>query len=318
MLGQDQLDWLAAKTRESAAAGTVWQLYNTGIIMQDWFSPDLLGALAQRMAPNDAVQSYWQQAFNNATTTGSQYTYLSTSAGNKDKYGKNMTISQSEASAIRAAAALGKYKINSDADSWQGYLQARYNFGQAINTSINPTIYAGDSHNFWAGYVVQQKPSDYVTNGNTVPTGPVIATEFDGGSVTSNGYESDGHLPLDFVNAAWRVANPAMFHVEVRYRGGVYVTLTKENQHVEYIYVNTVASQDYKGFCGVAFDVPARTNTSQPIVARPGNCTAGPTSGPYSSSGGATVLRSPFQIAKQTNMLAGTMMPTDSFLTASA
>jgi phosphodiesterase/alkaline phosphatase D-like protein len=318
MLGQSQLDWVAAKTRESAAAGTVWQLYNTGVIMQDWFSPDPLGALAQRIAPNDAIQGYWQQAFNNATTTGSQYTYLSTSAGNKDNYGKTMTVSASDASAARASAALGKYKINSNNDAWQGYLQARYKFGQAINTSINPTIYAGDSHNFWAGYVVQQKPSDYLTNGNTVPTGPIIATEFDGGAVSSNGQDSNGRLPLDFVNAAWRAANPNMFHVEVRYRGGVFVTLTKENQHVEFTYVSTVASQNYKGFCGVAFDVPARTNTSQPIVARPGNCTAGPTSGPYSSSGGSPLLRSPYQISKQTTMLAGTMMPTDSFLTASA
>ncbi len=34
---------------------------------------------------------------------------------------------------------------------------------------------------------MQQKPSDYLTNGNTVPTGPIIATEFDGGAVSSNG-----------------------------------------------------------------------------------------------------------------------------------
>ena len=60
------------------------------------------------------------------------------------------------------------------------------------------------------------------------------------------GQESSGTLPLDFLNAAWKAANPNMFHVEVRYRGGVYVTLTKENQHVEYHYVDTVASQSYK------------------------------------------------------------------------
>ena len=42
---------------------------------------DPLGALAQDMAPNAAVQSYWQEAWKNATTVGSTYTYLSTSAG---------------------------------------------------------------------------------------------------------------------------------------------------------------------------------------------------------------------------------------------
>lgn len=40
---------------------------------------------------------------------------------------------------------------------------------------------------FWAGYVVRQNPQDYVKNGSYVPTKPVIATEFDGGSVTSDG-----------------------------------------------------------------------------------------------------------------------------------
>lgn len=142
------------------------------------------------------------------------------------------------------------------------------------------------------------------------------------------GYESDGHLPVDFVNAAWLAANPnskplplmssavlailqccsrcasgpchsqrmlhlcqavwyalvhfsldvarAVFHVELRYRGGVYVTLTPQNQHVEFIYMSTVASQNYQGFCGAAFDVPARTSLDEDIVAYKGNCTAGP------------------------------------------
>ena len=35
-----------------------------------------------------------------------------------------------------------------------------------------------------------------------------------------------------------------------------------------------------QGFCGVAFDVPARKNTSQQIVANPGNCTQGPSKHP--------------------------------------
>jgi len=43
-------------------------------------------------------------------------------------------------------AAVCRYKINSDFDSWQGYLTARYKFGNAISSAINPTIYTGDSH----------------------------------------------------------------------------------------------------------------------------------------------------------------------------
>lgn len=36
--------------------------------MQDWFSPDPLGALEQGFAANSAVQSFWQETLDNLTS----------------------------------------------------------------------------------------------------------------------------------------------------------------------------------------------------------------------------------------------------------
>ena len=39
--------------------------------MQDWFNPDFIGALEQNMAPNSAVQAYWQGTLDNLTSGNS-------------------------------------------------------------------------------------------------------------------------------------------------------------------------------------------------------------------------------------------------------
>lgn len=36
--------------------------------MQDWFNPDPIGALQQNLAPNSAVQGYWQETLDNLTS----------------------------------------------------------------------------------------------------------------------------------------------------------------------------------------------------------------------------------------------------------
>lgn len=51
---------------------------------------------------------------------------------------------------------------------------------------------------------------------------------------------------------------------------------------MEYVYVNTISSMDYKGFCGAAFDVTVRNSTDEEQVIEFGTCGALP---------GATLLR---------------------------
>ena len=125
-------------------------------------------------------------------------------------------------------------------------------------------------------------------------------------------------------------------HVEGRYKGGVYVQLSQAQQHVEHIYVDNIASMNYQGFCGVAFDVPAGEK-----VINPGECTAVPSapapaaaahgtsaaldpavcacaaSAPYMSTG--TNIASQFAVNNfKPGIPAGTAMPTDSFLTSTS
>ena len=52
----------------SSSANTTWQLYFQGIIMQDLYSPDPIGALEQNLAANAAVQTFWQETFDNLTS----------------------------------------------------------------------------------------------------------------------------------------------------------------------------------------------------------------------------------------------------------
>lgn len=319
MLGPSQLAWIEQQTNASAASKTTWQLYNEGTVMQDWFNPDPIGALQQNLAPNSAVQGYWQETLDNLTSgrAGATYKTYSTSASNQNLYGSVNNVSATVTATSRGQAALGRYRVDSDNDAWGGYLVPRYNFYKAIAGANNPTIYSGDSHNFWAGYNTLIEPTAYLTNGTDVPSGRVIATEFDGGSVTSNGQESSTTWPGDFLNAAWLAANPDMVHVEVRYRGGMYVDLSHTNQHVEYIHVNTIASQDYMGFCGAAFDVPARSNLNDEPEINMGNCTGIPAGRPY---GGATILAKPFDVTETQvgKIMAGTAVPADSFLIGTA
>lgn len=54
------------------------------------------------------------------------------------------------------------------------------------------------------------------------------------------------------------------------------MTLTAQKHHLEYVYVDTVGSKDYTAFCGNAFDVTARSDKSQPLVAVPGKCSPVP------------------------------------------
>ena len=91
-------------------------------------------------------------------------------------------------------------------------------------------------------------------------------------SLLAAGWEASAIVPMDFIAEAHKAASPGLLIADVAYKGGIYVELTPTNQHVEYIYVNTIATEDYTAFCGAAYDVAARSNlsTTQRIV--PGQC----------------------------------------------
>lgn len=79
-------------------------------------------------------------------------------------------------------------------------------------------------------------------------------------------------LPLQMINEGYKASSPGMVFADVRFKGGLYVELNHTNQHVEYIYVNTIATTSYEAFCGMAYDVPARSDPSMDLVINPGTC----------------------------------------------
>lgn len=78
------------------------------------------------------------------------------------------------------------------------------------------------------------------------------------------------------INEAFKAATPSLLIADIRFHGGLYVELTQTNQHVEYIYVNTIATENYEAFCGMAYDAPARTDKTSELVINPGKCGAVP------------------------------------------
>lgn len=90
------------------------------------------------------------------------------------------------------------------------------------------------------------------------------------------GSEGNAMLPLQMINEGYKASSPGMMIADVRFKGGLYVELNHTNQHVEYIYVNTIATTNYEAFCGMAYDVPARSDSSTKLVINPGACSPVP------------------------------------------
>lgn len=86
------------------------------------------------------------------------------------------------------------------------------------------------------------------------------------------GSEGYAVLPLEMLNEGYKASSPGMVIGDVRFKGGMYVELTHAKQHVENIYVDTIASENYEAFCDMAYDVPARSNTSTELIINPGAC----------------------------------------------
>jgi phosphodiesterase/alkaline phosphatase D-like protein len=290
MLGADQEADLARETNAASSPGpnqTIWQQYMGGLVMMDRMPADYEGGIAAARRRGDIAKAdLWQQVLNNLTlgTPGATYTSYSPTPYTLGNYSKSFPVTQTQLTAYRTNVALGRYKIATSLDSWVGYIADRNRFLTAIENATNPVVYGGDSHNFWGGYVYKVDPQDYFGLNKTTPIAPgqaPAAVEFDNAGVTSTGSENGAIVPLDFITESFKAASPGMVFSAIEYKGGVFVNLTRTNEHVEYIYVNTIATQDYTAFCGQAYDVPARTNKSTPQVITPGRCGPIPEARPY-------------------------------------
>jgi len=123
-------------------------------------------------------------------------------------------------------------------DSWDGYPAARERLlSSAIAAQANLVVLSGDSHMFWASDLYRQ--SD----------GALAGVEFATGSITSpGGYENITSDPRIFEIAARAIPqkNRGVRFANVKDKGFVLLTLTRESAQAEYIGMSTVRSRDYE------------------------------------------------------------------------
>jgi alkaline phosphatase/alkaline phosphatase D len=123
-------------------------------------------------------------------------------------------------------------------DSWDGYPAARERLlSSAIEAEANLVVLSGDSHMFWASDLYRQ--SD----------GAFAGVEFATGSITSpGGYENITSDPRMFEIAARAIPekNPGVRFANVKDKGFVLLTLTREAARADYIGMSTVRSRAYE------------------------------------------------------------------------
>jgi phosphodiesterase/alkaline phosphatase D-like protein len=293
MLGAAQIAQHNRDTNAASRPGpnqTIWQQYFGGLVMLDRYQPDFEVAIANaRASGNTAQANLWQQALANLTQniSGATYTSYSPTAHTLANYSRSFPVTNSELANYRTRLAIGRYKIQAWLDAWPGYIVERNAFLTAIENATNPVYYAGDTHNFWGGYVYKVDPQGYFGLNKSTPITPGQApalVEFDTGGVTSTGNEAGAIVPLEFINEGYKAATPGLLIADIAYKGGIFVDLNRTNQHTEYIFVNTIATEDYTAFCGSAYDVAARSNPSTPQRIVPGRCSPVPAARPYQKS----------------------------------
>ncbi|KAK9830221.1 hypothetical protein WJX72_010424 [[Myrmecia] bisecta] len=264
-IGAAQTAWIKQTTDESAAAGVKWQMYSSGTVLMERFNADYEAAFANRRAYDPATAAYWNATLYNATfapVTGpnaATFVSMALNPGALSNYSTVQPMTAAIQTSVRANQAQAKYRITTGFDSWQGYTADRNRFLDAIANANSPIVYAGDTHNSWAGTLQQtdlaaMRRGDYATAWAANRTN--VAVEFDCTGITNTGSETTTYLPLELINAGNEANNlPWMAYSEVRYKGGFIVTLTPEKHHTDFVFVSTVANKRYEGFCGAAFDV---------------------------------------------------------------
>ncbi len=123
-------------------------------------------------------------------------------------------------------------------DAWDGYAYEReLIFGTAIQMDKNLVVLAGDTHNAWANNLKDL-------------SGRAVGVEFATASVSSPGLEDYLSLPpgLEFAmqtELGLTTLVDDLEYVNVNQRGYMVVTFTTERATAEWIFIDTVKSQEY-------------------------------------------------------------------------
>jgi phosphodiesterase/alkaline phosphatase D-like protein len=224
ILGEEQLSWIEKQVRMSVHNGIKWRLIAQPLVTQERMSPDYERAISKATESSDADRAAkWQFTIRNAT-------------GVADSVLKRMFLS---------SLAAGRYRINLSFDDWMGYIADRMRLAAALQpgSASGNLIYGGDTHNAWAGLVRND-------------AGEVVASEFDGMSVSSAGLEVwQENFPHDLEAAAWEASNADLLWADTHSRGFMLVNLAQDTQRIEYRGVDVRTANDDNSWCLAAFEV---------------------------------------------------------------
>jgi len=267
MLGSEQTRWLNDSLKSSNA---LWNVISQQLVMQDMYPPDFEAAIAyaENEIGNDTA-SLWSKTLTNLTrgTIGETYYFLYDDSpnlpGNPRQNMSDALARVLDAQTKKEALtnlALARNKINTNFDSWTGYLRAREELLDLLQSASNPVVYAGDSHEAWAGELYRNVLNEQ-GEFQDVDQWVKVASEFDGNSVSSPGPENGLVYPYEMLgNATVRNNQPMMKYKEVGNKGLTLMTLTRDFHRAEWIDVPTAEPQDFMNLrasaveCSKAFE----------------------------------------------------------------
>lgn len=241
MLGLTQLLWLQGTLLQ--ATGT-WQVLGQQILMGKMSLPAaiatqqmsipqyaMLGALAKLAA---------RAAANDPTLTAAELQYLQA----------NQALLTPEVIAL-----LQLPSIPYNLDAWDGYAYEReVILGTAKSKNHNLVVIAGDTHNAWANELKD-------VNGDTV------GVEFATSSVSSPGLEYYLNLPAEQIpatEAAIVDLVPDLKYTNLKDRGFMTLTFTKEAVRSDWHYVSTILAKEFEESSSRSYS--AMTKVGEPII----------------------------------------------------
>ena len=241
MLGLTQLLWLQGTLLQ--ATGT-WQVLGQQILMGKMSLPAaiatqqmsipqyaMLGALAKLAA---------RAAANDPTLTAAELQYLQA----------NQALLTPEVIAL-----LQLPSIPYNLDAWDGYAYEReVILGTAKSKNHNLVVIAGDTHNAWANELKD-------VNGDSV------GVEFATSSVSSPGLEYYLNLPAEQIpatEAAIVDLVPDLKYTNLKDRGFMTLTFTKEAVRSDWHYVSTILAKEFEESSSRSYS--AMTKVGEPII----------------------------------------------------